>query len=169
MLQNLTRRIARKSNRTGFTLVEIMIVVLIIGILLAIAIPNFVQARESSRAKACVANLKQLDSAKQQYMMDKNVSTFTSVVGTNSSTDTYGGLVTQYVRSAPLCPAGGTYTSGDGRRPCPRAAWPRPPPPPTASHRHLPPRPAVSRTCEQTNRRPRHGPNDRAGAFLCAC
>lgn len=96
---------------TGFTLVEIMIVVLIIGILLAIAIPNFVQARESSRAKACVANLKQLDSAKQQYMMDKNAATFTSVVG--SSDSTYGGLVTQYIRSAPLCPAGGTYTSGD--------------------------------------------------------
>ena len=102
-----------RNSVQGFTLVEIMIVVLIIGILLAIAIPNFVQARESSRAKACVANLKQLDSAKQQYMMDKNVPTFTSVVGTNSSTDTYGGLVTQYVRSAPLCPAGGTYTSGD--------------------------------------------------------
>ena len=101
------------SGRAGFTLVEIMIVVLIIGILLAIAIPNFVQARESSRAKACVANLKQIDSAKQQYMMDKNVSTFTSVTGTNATTDTYGGLVTQYVRSAPLCPAGGTYTTGD--------------------------------------------------------
>ena len=104
----------RQNRSVGFTLVEIMIVVLIIGILLAIAIPNFVQARESSRAKACVANLKQLDSAKQQYMMDKNVSTFTSVVGTNTAADTYGGLVTQYVRSAPLCPAGGTYTSGDG-------------------------------------------------------
>ena len=104
----------RNKKSTGFTLVEIMIVVLIIGILLAIAIPNFVQARESSRAKACVANLKQLDSAKQQYMMDKNASTFTSVTGTNASTDLYGGLVTQYIRSAPLCPAGGTYATGDG-------------------------------------------------------
>lgn len=95
----------RNKKSTGFTLVEIMIVVLIIGILLAIAIPNFVQARESSRAKACVANLKQIDSAKQQYMMDKNASTFTTDVSS---------LVTQYIRSAPVCPAGGTYVAQDG-------------------------------------------------------
>jgi prepilin-type N-terminal cleavage/methylation domain-containing protein len=56
----------------GFTLVEIMIVVLIIGILLAIAVPNFVRARESSRAKACVSNLKQIDAAKEQWAMDNN-------------------------------------------------------------------------------------------------
>ena len=59
-----------KSLRRAFTLVEIMIVVLIIGILLAIAIPNFIRARESSRAKACVSNLRQLDSAKEQWAMD---------------------------------------------------------------------------------------------------
>ncbi|MCW3061592.1 MAG: prepilin-type N-terminal cleavage/methylation domain-containing protein, partial [Capsulimonas sp.] len=52
-----------RNKKSGFTLVEIMIVVLIIGILLAVAIPSFVQARESSRAKSCIANLKQIDSA----------------------------------------------------------------------------------------------------------
>src|SRR3954454_126321 len=60
-------------GRKGFTLVEIMIVVLIIGILLAIAVPNFIKARESSRTKACVANLKQIDSAKEQYAMDNKL------------------------------------------------------------------------------------------------
>src|SRR5438552_13514260 len=41
-----------------------------IGILLAIAIPNFVKARETSRAKSCIANLKQIDAAKEQWAMD---------------------------------------------------------------------------------------------------
>jgi prepilin-type N-terminal cleavage/methylation domain-containing protein len=113
------RRAARGSQsgyrqkRNGFTLVEIMIVVLIIGILLAIAIPNFVQARESSRAKSCVANLKQIDSAKQQYLMNNNATTFASATGTGVTGDTLGGLAPTYIRQAPKCPAGGTYTTNN--------------------------------------------------------
>ena len=90
--------------RRGFTLIEIMIVVLIIGILLAIAVPNFVKARESSRQKACVSNLKQLQSACEQYAMDNKLSgTATIAIGdiTGSS---------KYITVAPTCPAGGAYT-----------------------------------------------------------
>ena len=90
--------------RHGFTLVEIMIVVLIIGILLAIAVPNFIRARESSRAKSCVSNLKQIDSAKEQWAMDNKKTS----ADTPATTDLYG--TTKYVKSTPSCPASGTYT-----------------------------------------------------------
>ena len=86
----------------GFTLVEIMIVVLIIGILMAIAVPNFIQARQTSRKNSCIANLKQIDSAKEQYAMENKLDT--------GATVTWGNLVTTYIKSQPSCPGGGAYT-----------------------------------------------------------
>ena len=93
-----------RTARKGFTLVEIMIVVLIIGILLAIAVPNFIRARESSRAKSCTSNLKQIDSAKEQWAMDNKKTSADSP----ADADIYG--ATKYVKSTPSCPASGTYT-----------------------------------------------------------
>ena len=61
-----------KMNR-GFTLVEIMIVVAIIGLLAAIAVPNFVNARNQSRISVCINNLRQIDSAKEQYALQENL------------------------------------------------------------------------------------------------
>jgi prepilin-type N-terminal cleavage/methylation domain-containing protein len=100
----------RPKNKAGFTLVEIMIVVLIIGILLAIAIPNFVSARESSRAKACVGNLKQIDSATQQWCMDtkKSSANYAAPVITTDLVNTSGA---SYIRAIPLCPSAGTYAT----------------------------------------------------------
>ena len=88
----------------AFTLVEIMIVVLIIGILMSIAVPNFVKARESSRRNTCIANLKRIDSSKEQWAMEQrkiagDACAMTDLVGTAA-----------YMKATPACPSGGTYT-----------------------------------------------------------
>jgi prepilin-type N-terminal cleavage/methylation domain-containing protein len=67
---NTNTRVTFKKARKAFTLVEIMIVVLIIGILLAIAVPNFVRARAASRQKTCISNLKAIASATEQWAID---------------------------------------------------------------------------------------------------
>ena len=59
------------SRKSGFTLVEIMIVVAIIGMLASIAIPNFVKARKSAQTNACINNLRQIDAAKQEWALEK--------------------------------------------------------------------------------------------------
>ena len=95
-----------KSNRRrAFTLVEIMIVVLIIGILLAIAVPNFMKARDNSRAKSCISNLHQISAAKEQAAMDLRLQ--------DTDTPTQNQLWPDYIKSWPIEPAGGTYTVGD--------------------------------------------------------
>ena len=97
------RRIRR--DEKGFTLIEIMIVVLIIGILLAIAVPNFIRARETSRAKSCISNLKQIDAAKEQWAMDNKMTT--------GDTPTWPGDLVgldSYIKKEPECPSGGVYS-----------------------------------------------------------
>src|SRR5437899_555047 len=98
----------RASNKSGFTLVEIMIVVAIIGLLAAIAIPNFVRARTQSQMNACINNLRQLDGAVQQYALENK----------QPSSATYTlSLIKPYVKldstsNIPACPANGAYSPG---------------------------------------------------------
>jgi prepilin-type N-terminal cleavage/methylation domain-containing protein len=92
-----------KKMRRGFSLVELMIAVLIMSVLLAIAAPNFVRARESSRAKACSANLKAIQGAKEQWAIETNQS--------GAARPGWANLVgpAAYLRKRPACKSGGTY------------------------------------------------------------
>ncbi len=90
------------SRKSGFTLVEIMIVVAIIGLLAAIAIPNFIKARTTSQMNACINNLRQIDGAVQQWALEKSQSA-TATVG---FTD-----ISPYLKNSVTCPAGGTAFS----------------------------------------------------------
>src|SRR2546430_582707 len=98
----------RTSNKAGFTLVEIMIVVAIIGLLAAIAIPNFVRARTTSQMNACINNLRQMDGAVQQYALEQKLPSTASY--TLSNIKPYIKLTT--AGAIPGCPAGGTYAPG---------------------------------------------------------
>jgi prepilin-type N-terminal cleavage/methylation domain-containing protein len=93
-------------REAGFTLLEIMVVIAIISLLAAIAIPNYVKARGSSQANSCINNLRQIDSAAQQFALEQHKRTGQDI--------NYPGDLTPYIKlnannSIPTCPAGGTY------------------------------------------------------------
>ncbi len=99
-------RFARKAK--GFTLVEIMIVVAIIGIVIAIAVPGFIRARSQSRMKSCQENLTKIDGAKEQYALEQNVGPGTDVAWDDIVDSSGAGK--GYLKKEPNEPSGGAYT-----------------------------------------------------------
>ena len=95
-----------KSTRgRGFTLLEIMVVILIIGILLAIAVPQFINSRTRSQQRACISSLRGIESAKELYTYKNNLKQGDPIDGNLAWTD--------YSRQPyPICPSGGSYTVG---------------------------------------------------------
>jgi prepilin-type N-terminal cleavage/methylation domain-containing protein len=94
--------------RQGFTLVEIMIVVTIIGLLASMAIPSYVKARSNSQQNICINNLRQIDGASQTWALENKKTSgdpYTlSIIKPYLKLDTTGNI--------PSCPAGGNYGPG---------------------------------------------------------
>lgn len=93
------------NRKRAFTLVEIMIVVLIIGILLGIAVPQWMKARTNSQQKTCISNLRAIDSSKEQYAMELGLNQGDAINANAAWTMFEKGPF-------PSCPASGVYTPG---------------------------------------------------------
>jgi prepilin-type N-terminal cleavage/methylation domain-containing protein len=92
----------RVSRKAGFTLVEILVVVGIIGLMAVIAVPSFVRANSISQKNACINNLYQIRGAIHQWGLETK---------TPSGSPVQFSDIRVYLRNSIVCPAGGTNFS----------------------------------------------------------
>jgi prepilin-type N-terminal cleavage/methylation domain-containing protein len=95
-----------RTQKTGFTLVEIMIVVAIIGLLASIAIPNFARSRDAARTNVCITNLRYIDSAKQEWALEQRKQN----TDTPQGSDLQPYLGRSVAGSLPTCPVDGAQS-----------------------------------------------------------
>lgn len=113
-MQTLKRTRPSPRCARAFTLVEIMIVMLIIGVLMNMAAPAFIGARDSTQSKSCVANLKKFQGAKEQYAFDNRISTTSTTAITWPSISGYLRYPNADPVNGPICPTrGDAYTYGN--------------------------------------------------------
>jgi prepilin-type N-terminal cleavage/methylation domain-containing protein len=95
-------RARSKRRKWAFTLIEVMVTVLILALITAISVPNFLQTRATSRRTACLENLRLIEQAKDQLAMSDQLKSGASVG--------WPEVVPAYIKVLPRCPTGGVYT-----------------------------------------------------------
>lgn len=94
--------VVKLRRRSGFTLLEMMVVISILAMLMAIATPSFVKTRDVARQNSCMANLKSIDGAKAQWAMENRKN--------DGDTVTWADLSPTYMKAQVACPWGYAYT-----------------------------------------------------------
>ena len=92
-----------QGRKRGFTLIEILIVVAILGILISMAFPNYVKSRTNAQKQVCIENLAQIESAKQIWGVENGKTNGDAP----ADADLFG--TDRYMKMKPRCPGGGTY------------------------------------------------------------
>jgi prepilin-type N-terminal cleavage/methylation domain-containing protein len=88
-------------RRRGFTLIELAIVILVIGILIGIAVPQFMRSRSHSQMKGCLSTLRKIDEGKELWAIAEHKA--------EGATCEMDDIVPNYLKRLPACPSGGSY------------------------------------------------------------